>query len=205
VSSAPQRLRTGSPRQLKTVRSHGLASPLPDACLGVIDTDRPHQTDTPHVVPAGHAQFESVLIAVATGGTVGSAPGDRAAHVAAFENAYKFGLLSRVDLQLIMKHAEYVPGDHRLAPPGPLAVRAKFNVIEESGLIPAVTLVPWVFVPLAPSQALRGGPARELPLERTLNVACWTVLVWALVRGAVAASEHARCIRTSSCSRSSPR
>jgi hypothetical protein len=138
--------------------THSLVSPLPDACLEVIDTDRPHQTDTPHVVPAGHSQFESALAAVQLGGSLGAAPGGRAAQVLLFENAYKFGLVSGVDLQLIVKHAEYVPRGSRFEPPGPLSVRVKLNMVQENGWTPAVTLVPWVFVPFDGSQALRAGP-----------------------------------------------
>jgi hypothetical protein len=153
---------------------HSLASPLPDSCLGVIDTDRPHQTDTPHVVPAGHVQLESALGAVRLGGAVGAPSGERAARVLFFENAYKFGLVSHIDLQLIMKHAEYVPLDRRLGPPGPFSVRAKLNVVEENGWTPAITLVPWIFAPVAPSQALRGGPlvfwGWELPLHLELEM-----------------------------------
>jgi hypothetical protein len=153
---------------------HSLASPLPDVCLGVIDTDRPHQTDTPHIVPAGHTQIESAVAALQLGGTLGAPPGERAAHVLLFENAYKFGLFTRVDLQLIVKHADYVPLDHRLAPPGPFSVRAKFNMVEENGWVPAVTLVPWLFIPMAPSQVARGGPLLfwgwELPLRLELEV-----------------------------------
>jgi hypothetical protein len=154
---------------------HSLAAPLPDDCLEVIDTDRPHQTDTPHVVPAGHTQIESALAAVQLGGKLGGPSGDRAAHVLLFEDAYKFGLVSRVDLQLIVKHAEYVPSERRLAPPGPLTARLKLSIVEERGVVPAITLVPWVFVPAAQSQVLRGGPlvfwGWELPsrLELEMN------------------------------------
>jgi hypothetical protein len=145
---------------------HSLASPLPDACLGVIDTDRPHQTDTPHVVPAGHAQFEAALAEAPV--THGSA------HLVLFDDAYKFGLADDVDLQLIVKHAEYAPGSARLAPPGPINVRAKWNVVAESGWTPAVTLVPWIVAPMARAQALRAGPFAfwgwELPLNLELEM-----------------------------------
>jgi hypothetical protein len=91
-----------------------------------------------------------------------------------FENAYKFGLVTGVDLQLIMRHAEYIPLEHRFGPPGPLTVRAKFNILEENGWTPAVTLVPSIFPRLAPSQALRGGPlvfwGWELPLHLELEM-----------------------------------
>jgi outer membrane putative beta-barrel porin/alpha-amylase len=137
--------------------AYSLFKPVPDACLGVIDTDRPHQTDTPHVVPAGHAQFELALAALQLGGTLGAPPGERRAHVVLFENAYKFGVASGVDVQFIFKHADYVPA-RRLEPPGPLNVRAKLNVVAEEGATPAVTIVPWLFLPVARQHALRGGP-----------------------------------------------
>jgi hypothetical protein len=138
--------------------THSVVSPLPDDCLEVIDTDRPHQTDTPHVVPAGHSQFESAVAAVQLGGPLGAAPGTRAARLLLFDNAYKFGIVSRVDLQLIIQHADYVPEGRRFEPPGPLSVRVKLNLVEESGGMPAITLVPWVFVPFDGSQPFRGGP-----------------------------------------------
>src|SRR5271165_3197637 len=67
---------------------HSLWHPLPDACLGLIDTDRPHQTDTPHVVPAGHAQFESAPAELQLGGTVGTTGGNRDARLVFFDDNY---------------------------------------------------------------------------------------------------------------------
>src|SRR5579862_2643184 len=84
---------------------HSLFDPLPDACLEVIDTDRPHQTDTPHVVPAGHSQFESAVGELALGGTLGAPPGERSARVLLLDDNYKFGLVSHMDLQLLFLHA----------------------------------------------------------------------------------------------------
>ncbi len=137
---------------------HSLWSPLPDACLGLIDTDRPHQTDTPHVVPAGHLQFESAPAELQLGGTVGATGGNRGAHLVLFDDNYKVGLVSKVDVQLLFTHAAYDPGARALLPPGPLGLRAKFNVVEERGWVPAITLVPWVFLPVASSQVFRTGP-----------------------------------------------
>jgi hypothetical protein len=136
---------------------HGLWAPLPDGCLEPIDTDRPHQTDTPHVVPAGHVQVESALASWQIGGTLGAPPAGRAAHLVVLEDNYKFGFVSKVDVQLLVKHAELVPSTRTFLPPGPLGVRVKINVVEEKGWVPAVTLVPVIFFPLAPSEALRGG------------------------------------------------
>lgn len=162
------------PSDPRCVGVHSLWHPLPDLCLGVIDTDRPHQTDTPHVVPAGHSQFESAVVAVPLGGTLGARPGERGARLVLFENNYKFGLVSRVDIQLAVKHADYELAARRFAPPGPASIRAKLNVVEENGAIPAITLVPGVFVPVAPSQALRAGAlvffGWELPHHFELEV-----------------------------------
>ena len=92
---------------------HSLWDPVPDSCLGVIDTDRPHQTDTPHVVPAGHAQIESALGALQLWGA------GQGAHVLLFDDGYKFGLVSHVDLQLLFTHADYMPSLRRFQPPVP--------------------------------------------------------------------------------------
>ncbi len=154
--------------------SHSLWAPVPDACLDVIDTDRPHQTDTPHVLPAGHTQVESAVAELQLGGTLGAPPADRTPHVVLFDDNYKFGVVSRVDVQLLFAHAAYVPAQGRFEPPGPLSLRAKFNVVDEKGWVPAVTLVPWMFLPVAPSEALRGGPlvfwGWELPAHLELEV-----------------------------------
>jgi hypothetical protein len=140
----------------------------------VIDTDRPHQTDTPHVVPAGHTQFESAVGELQLGGTLGAPPGQRSARLVLFDDGYKFGVVSRVDVQLLFQHAVYVPAQRHFEPPGPLSLRVKINIVEEKGAVPAVTLVPWVFLPVAPSESLRGGPlvflGWELPAHFELEV-----------------------------------
>lgn len=138
--------------------THSLWDPLPEVCLQTIDTDRPHQTDTPHVIPAGHTQVESALAELALGGTLGAPPGERAAHVVLFADAYKFGVVSHVEGEVAFKHAEYVPASGRFAPPGPVSARVKWSFVEGGGWVPALTFVPWVFVPVAPSQSLRAGP-----------------------------------------------
>jgi hypothetical protein len=136
---------------------HSLFKPLPDACLEVIDTDRPHQTDTPHVIPAGHTQYEAAVVSVPLGGTLGAPEGQRDAHLVLFDDIYKFGLFTRSELQVTFKHLDYVPGQERFASPGPLSTRMKFKLVEEHKGIPAITFVPWGFFPMAPGQALRGG------------------------------------------------
>jgi hypothetical protein len=138
--------------------THSLASPLPDVCLGLIDTDRPHQTDTPHVLPAGHVQIESAPAELELGGRVGDRGGDKSAHLVLFEDNYKVGVVTGVDVQLLFTHAAYDLAARSLLPPGPLELRAKLNVVHESGWVPAITLVPWAFLPVAPSEVLRAGP-----------------------------------------------
>ena len=91
-----------------------------------------------------------------------------------FDDNYKFGLVSGVDLEFLFKHAEYGMDSSKLLPPGPLQVRAKFNVVGENGYVPAITLVPWIFLPVDRSQPLRGGPlvflGWELPARLELEV-----------------------------------
>jgi hypothetical protein len=136
---------------------HSLWNPVPDACLGIIDTDRPHQTDTPHVVPAGHFQFESAPAELELGGPLDDRA-DKSAHLVLFDDNYKFGLVSDVDVQFLFTHAVYDLADSTLLAPGPLEVRAKFNFVHEKGWIPAITFVPWFFLPVAPSETFRAGP-----------------------------------------------
>lgn len=162
------RERRGEMLDLACDGTHSLWDPVPEECLGVIDTDRPHQTDTPHVVPAGHTQVESALAALQIWGH------GEGAHVLLFDDGYKFGLVTHVDLQLLFEHADYVPAARGFQPPGPFQVRLKLNFVEENGWVPAVTLVPWVFVPVAPSESLRVGPLLfwgwELPAHFELEM-----------------------------------
>jgi hypothetical protein len=158
IASASSVAAADEPEDPRCTGTHSLWSPLPDACLGLIDTDRPHQTDTPHVVAAGHYQFESAPAELQLGGTVGTRGGNRDSHVVFFDDNYKFGLVSNVDVQLLFTHASYDPAERMFAPPGPLGLRAKLNVVKERGWVPAITLVPWVFLPVAPSEVLRAGP-----------------------------------------------
>lgn len=145
---------------------HGLWSPLPDSCLEIIDTDRPHQTDTPHVVPAGHTQVESAIAAVQLGGTLDGK--DPRTHLVLLEDNYKFGIVTRVDVQILFKHADYVFDAHRFVAPGPLEARVKVNLLEGHAWTPAVTLVPGAFIPMTSAQPFRAGAlvflGWELPL-----------------------------------------
>jgi hypothetical protein len=151
---------------------HGLWSPLPDSCLEIIDTDRPHQTDTPHVVPAGHTQIESAIAQVQLGGTRDAT--DMRTHLVLLEDNYKFGLVTHVDFQLLFKHADYVFDAGKFVSPGPLEARVKINLVEGHEATPAVTIVPSVFVPMTSAQALRVGAlvflGWELPLGFELEV-----------------------------------
>jgi hypothetical protein len=163
-------------RDPRCTGTHSLASPVPDACLGVIDTDRPHQTDTPHVVPAGHTQIESAVGSLELGRDVNAPSGPRSAHVVLFDNEYTFGLISHVNLQILDRHFDYVPASGTFRPPGPVGVRLKLNFLEGGGFVPAMTFVPWVFIPVAPppAESLRAGPllfmAWDLPLHLELEV-----------------------------------
>ncbi len=159
VISVAEPLATANEEGPRCRGEHSLSNPVPDDCLGFIDTDRPHQTDTPHVVPAGHAQFESAPAEIQLGGLV-DAPegGDHTAHVVLFDDNYKAGVATGIDVQLLFTHAALDPANGGLLPPGPLELRAKFNFVHEQGWIPDITFVPWLFLPVAPSESFRAGP-----------------------------------------------
>lgn len=153
--------------------AHSVFAPLPDGCLATIDTDRPHQTDTPHVVPAGHVQVESALAALAVGSLAGGAR-ERGARLSLFDDNYKVGVVDGVDAQLAFRHASYATSERRFAPPGPYNFRVKLRLLVEDGAVPAVTLVPTIFVPVDPADSVRGGALLfwgwELPAGFELEV-----------------------------------
>jgi hypothetical protein len=144
-----------------------LARPVPDICLEPIETDRPHLTETPHPVPAGHVQLESGIVAV-------ELRGHRDRRVLLFDQMYKLGVADGADVELLVVHAEATR--RGLAPnPTPLLARAKFALWREDGMIPSLTLVP---IAAAPLRAVHGWTAGllaflawELParLELELN------------------------------------
>lgn len=154
--------------------AHSIFHAMPDACIGVIDTDRPHQTDTPHVMPAGHTQVESALMSAELGGQLGAPEGQRGPKLGFFDDSYRMGLVSRVDLQLTMRHAVFDTDKRHFASPGPLNARLKLAVLDEKGPRPAITLVPTAYVPFDPAHAFRAGAAVfwgwELPARFELEV-----------------------------------
>ncbi len=153
---------------------HSVFYPLPDACVEAIDTDRPHQTDTPHVVAAGHYQLEMAVASVALDGKLGAPAGARSPTWTFFEDNYKFGLISRVDVQAIAALGSFDAGSSSWSTPGPLNLRVKLSLVEESGVVPAITLVPTLFVPLHEGQPWRGGGLLfwgwELPYDFELEM-----------------------------------
>ena len=90
------------------------------------------------------------------------------------DDEYTVGLVTDVAVQVLFTHAAYDLGASKLLPPGPFDVRAKFNIIHRDGWLPDISLVPWVFLPVAPSETLRAGPyvfwAWELPAHFELEM-----------------------------------
>jgi hypothetical protein len=127
-----------------------LVDPMPPGCMPPLDTDRPHLTDSPYPVPAGHFQLESGLV------TTEIDRGGRVERVLVFDQMYKVGLYRDVDLQLLYVHAGLVPGETRSNVPAPL-IRAKIMLWEDLGARPAVTLVPILSLPWREEHALEAG------------------------------------------------
>jgi methyl-accepting chemotaxis protein len=145
---------------------YSLFQPMPEACMGPIDTDRPHQTDTPVVVDPGHFQFESSVINYdratyrAAGGTLTLA-----------DSLYKVGLYNGLELQMF--HTALTREDGHVSVGKELTFRAKIQLWGNNRTPQGLTLVPVAIVPLNGGRA--GGGAHlfyghELPWELDLEL-----------------------------------
>lgn len=131
--------------------SWSVFDPVPDHCLPQIDTDRPHLTDSPVPVPAGHFQLESGILLLETG-RPGGAP-DRALLL---DQMYKIGLVDGVDFQILTVHASH---EQRTlsANPRPLTFRSKIVLSGDQDSGAMATLTPILSVPLRSDQAWQAG------------------------------------------------
>ena len=113
-----------------------------DVPIQVIDTDRPHQTDTPHLIPEGHVQIEMGVIGVVD------------QHVIAFDDAYKYAPAAWLELDVLHDHVDYDHG-YQL---DPLTVRAKLRLVAEAdGAKPAVSAVPTLAFAFSGPRLARAG------------------------------------------------
>jgi hypothetical protein len=118
--------------------------PVPDQCLGDIETDRPHKTDTPHVVDPGHAQVELGVVEY----EIRDASNSDANSVGLFNNGYKLGLVSGVDLQLLYASGAYDFASRRFEAGSDATLRAKVNLYGGNTGPLSATLVPAVVLPV---------------------------------------------------------
>jgi len=116
--------------------THHLFKPVPDACLGDIVTDRPHKTDTPAILAAGHAQAEIGVV------EYGFSPKKHDV-VTAWNTQVKLGLHDSLEIG-----AFYAPVVTSLGAPSSTfsrdyAVRAKWLLFQSQDEAFALTLVPY--------------------------------------------------------------
>lgn len=150
---------------------------VPEPCLGAIDTDRPHKTDTPHLVPAGHVQVELGVVEYEIDKISASDPA-----LVLFNNIYKIGLTDRVDLQLLHAPGSYSVRAKRFEPSTQMMLRSKINVVGgKGGQGPvSVSLVPAVITPIRTGHRFEVGGfvfvGAELPfdLDFELNVGAFS-------------------------------
>jgi hypothetical protein len=144
-----------------------IVHPLPSHCMGPIDTDRPHQTDTPVVVDAGHFQFETSVVSLERESYRKSSP----SVLTVGDNAYKLGLYNGIDLQLF--HAVLIHEGGHTDVGKEITLRAKFQLIGDNHSESGLTLVPLVIVPLTHGIVGGGGHlffGQELPWNLDLEL-----------------------------------
>ena len=127
--------------------------PLPRECLGAIDTDRPHKTDTPHTVPPGHAQVEAGVVEYEKANLRGSS--DDA--MVLMNDEYRLGLTRTIDAEVEYATGSLSMRSKRFAFGKQLFLRTKIGVVGDDDSPMMLSLVPTVALPVARSGTFEGG------------------------------------------------
>jgi hypothetical protein len=150
--------------------SYSLLHPEPRSCVGPIDTDRPHLTDTPHTIPAGHFQFEAGVVAFGT-----RRGADVPQSLELMDLLVKTGLVPGVEFQvgyggLLLDDSSSGWEAHGGAS---VLVRAKLNLFGGNEPM-SLTLAPTVWIPTTSNAGWQGGATllfgAELPAGLDLEV-----------------------------------
>lgn len=141
---------------------------VPEKCLEDIDTDRPHKTDTPHTVPAGHVQVEAGIAEYEI--ERWSGPSENQLVLA--NNIYTLGLadntrgIKHASVQVLHSMGSYRTRARNFGFSDQLMVRTKLNLVD--GPL-ELTLVPAVVLPLKGGASTEAGGfvflGGELPLQ----------------------------------------
>jgi hypothetical protein len=144
-SAGPARAAEG---MVRCGKSYHLLRPAPRECLGELETDRPHLTDTPATTPPGHFVLEAGLLSFAA-----SREGTLPRSFQLLDLLLKAGIWRGIDLQLGFAGLtiEHASGGLDLSVGDSLYLRSKLRLSGDGGPL-AITLAPVLWAPL------RGGP-----------------------------------------------
>lgn len=140
-------------------------APLPDRCLETIETDRPHKTDTPRPIAAGHAQAEIAAVELGFG--------KRSDDTAIWNSQLKLGLLSSFEVGVFFA---VLQGPRMALKAGDtLGMRIKALLWESVDGRTLLTLVPYADINRPISEGTAGAylfAGHELPMgiDLELNV-----------------------------------
>jgi hypothetical protein len=158
--ASAQEANTASPG----INVYNLFNPVPDDLMRELTPDRPHKTESPFTVDAGHYQLEMDFANYTYNESGGTAT--RAWNIAPFN--IKAGLLDHVDLQFIFDNYLDVRTEGGAAGVtttqsgvGDLTARLKINLWGDDGGSTAFALLPYVTFPTATAglggQGIAGG------------------------------------------------
>lgn len=111
-----------------------------------IKTDRPDQTETASIVPAGRFQMEN-------GFTYQKSEKDR--EYIFPTSLLKFGLANRIELRVIEEFEYMESEDVTGSGLKPLIIGAKYNLISEAGCVPEISLITQVELPKVASSVFK--------------------------------------------------
>lgn len=128
-----------------------------------IQTDRPDQTETPALVPAGMFQMENGFSLEENGD---------AQMIVAPSSLFKYGINENFELRLIAEYATLKLGGEKFSGLAPVLIGFKARIAEEKGIWPKTSFIGHMSIPKLASEDFKGdfyAPEFRFVMQHTLS------------------------------------